>query len=135
LQREQGPPVLVDLGWVPLSGAGGSAVGPAVPGREVEVEGYTRPPEHHGWFAAPDDAARRRVYTLDPATIGAMLGLGAAAEFTLVALGPPSPGVYPEPARALPHPPNDHLGYALTWFGLAAALLVCFVVWSRSMLR
>jgi LPXTG-motif cell wall-anchored protein len=24
---------------------------------------------------------------------------------------------------------NDHLGYALTWFGLAAVLAVVFAVW------
>jgi surfeit locus 1 family protein len=30
----------------------------------------------------------------------------------------------------LPRPPNDHLSYAITWFGLAAVLLVVFVVYA-----
>jgi len=31
----------------------------------------------------------------------------------------------------LPRPPNNHLQYAITWYGLAAALLVIFTVWVR----
>ena len=30
----------------------------------------------------------------------------------------------------MPRPPNDHLSYAITWFGLALALAVIFTVWS-----
>jgi surfeit locus 1 family protein len=30
---------------------------------------------------------------------------------------------------------NDHLGYALTWFGLAAVLAVIFVLWAWKELR
>ena len=37
----------------------------------------------------------------------------------------------PIPAEHLPRPPNNHLAYAITWYGLAAALLVIFVVWAR----
>jgi surfeit locus 1 family protein len=31
----------------------------------------------------------------------------------------------------LPTPPNNHLQYAFTWFGLAGALLAVFVAWAR----
>jgi len=31
----------------------------------------------------------------------------------------------------LPRPPNNHLQYALTWYGLAAALVVTFIAWIR----
>ena len=82
--------------------------------------GYVRPPEHPRWFGATDDPAARRFFALDPAAIGAALGLAEVAPFTLVALGPA--GGVPEPAQALPRPPNDHLGYAITWFGLAGLL-------------
>jgi surfeit locus 1 family protein len=42
--------------------------------------------------------------------------------------------VYPAPATAMPRPPNDHLQYAITWFGLAATLLVIFVIHARKVL-
>ena len=38
---------------------------------------------------------------------------------------------WPDPARHLPRPPNNHLSYAITWYGLAVALLAIFIVWAR----
>jgi surfeit locus 1 family protein len=127
LERPDGPPVLVDLGWVPEHGGA-----PKLPeGDAVTVAGFVRPPEHPGWFSATDDSAGRRFYTLDPASIGVALGLRAVAPFTVVALGPPPPDGAPIPAEHLPRPPNNHLQYAITWYGLAAALVVVFVIYAR----
>lgn len=129
LAREDGgPTVLVDRGWVPLDRPAASL---ARPEGVVEVVGYVHPGDRPGPFSARDDAAGRRFYTFDPPAIGAALGLaGPVAPYALVALAPPPgapgappPGVLPDPARALPHPTNPHLGYAITWYGLALALL------------
>jgi surfeit locus 1 family protein len=57
------------------------------------------------------------------------------APFTLVALGRAEPGVYPMPGEHLPHPPNNHLEYALTWFGLAIVVVFEFGFWARQRLR
>lgn len=127
LERPGQDPVLVDLGWVPT----GMAIAPG----GNAVEGYVRAPDRPGLFSAHDDPARRRFFTLDPAPIAASLGLPRAAPFTLVALGGPQPGAYPQPATALPRPPNDHLNYAFTWFGLALALAVVFAAYARKALR
>ena len=92
-------------------------------------------PSMPSWFTGDRRPGRAAASTtLDPAAIGAALGLASVAPFTLVALGPaPTP---PRARRsALPRPPNDHLSYALTWFGLAACLLVVFVVYVRKALR
>lgn len=131
LQPASGPPILVDRGWVPTERAGNiaSLAGPAA------VEGYIRQPDHAGLFAPQDNTGEHRFYTLDPAAIGASIGLPQAAPFVLVALGPVVAGVYPVPAQALPRPPNDHLSYAITWFGLALTLVVIFVIYSRKVLR
>ena len=131
LQREGAPPVLVDLGWVPAQ-----RTAPIVlPGGTTTVDGYVRPPDHPGLFSASDDAPERLFYTLDPQAIGAALGLPDVAPFTLVALGPTPPQGWPDPAHALPRPPNDHLQYALTWYGLAVVLLVVFILHARKVLR
>jgi surfeit locus 1 family protein len=127
LERAAAAPLLVDLGWVPEHGAP-----PVLPaGDSVAVAGFVHPAEHPGWFSAADDVAGRRFYTLDPAAIGAALGLPAVAPFTLVALGPAPAEGAPVPAEHLPRPPNNHLQYAITWYGLAAALLVVFVSYAR----
>jgi surfeit locus 1 family protein len=130
LMRKDAPPLLVDRGWVPLTRP--RPIG--MPAGEVTVDGYVRPADRPGPFSAHDDVAMRRFYTLDPAAIGAALGL-KVEPFTLVVLGEPPPDLFPDPARHLPRPPNDHLSYAITWFGLALALAVIFTVWSAKVLR
>jgi surfeit locus 1 family protein len=131
LQRAGQETILVDRGWVPMSRP--QPLSPA-PGTTV-VDGYVRPAEHAGLFSAADDPVTRRFYTLDPQAIGRSLGLAQVAPFTLVALGPAPPDLYPDPARRLPQPPNNHLQYALTWYGLAAVLAVIFFVHARRVLR
>ena len=131
LDRTDGPPLLVDRGWVPTT----RAASVATPAGMVTIEGYIREPDHAGLFTVHDDPVARRFFTLDPAAIGAALGLERTAPFLLVALGPRPPELFPEPAHALPRPPNDHLGYALTWYGLALVLLAVFLLYCRKALR
>ncbi len=129
LERPGAEPIIVDRGWVPTDAPRDTAPLPAT------VEGYVRAPEHPARFSAADDPAARRFYTLDPAVIGAALGLQKVAPFTLVALGAVPPGTVPEPAQALPRPPNNHLVYAVTWFGMAGTMLVMFGAYARSILK
>lgn len=128
LRLADGRVVLTDLGWL----ADGAA--PPLPAAPLRVEGFIRPGETAGWAAATDNLATRRFYTLDPAKIGLALGQPTVAPYVLVALGSAAPG-QPEPAVHLPRPPNDHLSYALTWYGLAAVLAVIFLVHARKVLR
>jgi surfeit locus 1 family protein len=129
LERVGSDPVLVDLGWVP----GDSVVPLSLP--DGGVEGFVRPAEHAGALSGKDDPAKHLFYTLDPAAIGASLGMAHVAPFTLIAIGVPKPGVYPDPATALPRPPDNHLQYALTWFGFAITLLIIFGLYVRKTLR
>lgn len=127
LLRDGAPPVMVDLGWVPAE-RHAPLVLPTAP---TTIDGYIHPPERPSWFSATDNPAARLFYTLDPAAIGAALGLHPVAPFTLVALGPTPPQGWPDPAHTLPRPPNNHLQYALTWYGLAIVLVVTFVGYVR----
>ncbi len=131
LQRDGGAPILVDRGWVPLKGTRPVAM----PDVAVTVAGFVYPAAAPGWFSARDDVPGRHFYTLDPAAIGAALGLNRVAPFILVALGAPPAEGLPIPAEHLPRPPNNHLQYAITWYGLAAVLAVIFTVWARKALR
>ena len=125
LERSGEPPLLVDRGWI-REGQADTQAG------EVTIVGYIREPASPNWFSPADDLAARHFYTLDPARIGAALGLPRVAPFTLVALGE---GGTPDPASALPRPPNDHLNYALTWFGLALSLVAVFGAYVRKVFR
>lgn len=143
LERGNGaPPVLVNRGWVPLERGDAAIVRPE---GEVRVEGYVRPADVRNWFSPEDDTAQRRFYTFDPAAIGAAMGYPVVEPFGLVALAPEAaaaspraaqPAVaLPDPARNLPRPPNNHLGYVITWYGLALALIGVFFVWARRRLK
>ncbi len=130
LERVEAPPVLVDLGFAPLPpGADVASLLSYLPHGYVRVTGYLRPADAIGYFAAADDAAARRFYTFNPVAIGAALDVPGVASFALVRLGEES--AYPIPAQHLPRPANNHLSYALTWYGLAITLLVVFLLWAR----
>ena len=124
LDRPGDKPLVVVLGWVPTD------AGPLHPlSGPADIAGYVRLPEPPGWLSASDDLEGRHFYALNPSTIAVSLGAADAAPFSLVALGPPAPPGQPQPAGALPRPVNNHLQYALTWFGLAASLLGVFGAW------
>ena len=130
LDRPGAAPILVDLGWVPTD-----QPLPVLPTGPVQLEGYVRPAESAVRFGPRDDVAQRRFYALDPRLIGGILGVPNAAPFTLVVLGDASDNVPPLPARALPLPANNHLQYAITWYGFAVTLVVIFVLWTRKALQ
>lgn len=125
LLRDGAPPILVDRGFIPLPWNGTTPAGP------VTVEGYVRPGATRHWFSVADDLASRQFFTLDPAAIALAVGLDRPEPWVLVALGKPAGPGAPVPATTMPRPPNNHLGYAITWFGLALSLIAVFVLWWR----
>jgi surfeit locus 1 family protein len=130
-QKDGGGIVLVDRGWVPQS----RPVPLDQPSGTVTVSGYIRPGDTAGWFSAKDDPAARRFFTLDPKAIGDAIGQPNIRPFLLVTLAASTRASsivdhWPDPARHLPRPPNNHLSYAITWYGLAVALLAIFIIWA-----
>lgn len=128
LRRAEAPPILVLRGWV----REGSRDFPRPEG-EVEVTGFAFAGSTGNWFTPDPDLAARRFYAFDIPRIAAAVGLADPAPVGLVALGPRD--AVPMPEQTLPRPANPHLGYAITWFGLAGALLAFFIVWARSLVR
>ncbi|HEY8161687.1 MAG TPA: SURF1 family protein [Methylocystis sp.] len=124
--------VLVERGFVPVSKSDDLA-GRAPPAEETEISGLLRAPQTRNPFTPADAPASFVWFTRDPAAIAATLGVSGAAPFTLALEGPASagPNGFPRPVEATPEFVNNHLSYALTWFGLAATLLVLFVVYAR----
>ena len=89
--------------------------------RRTPAPGFMSPPPSQGRFYARDSAAIARA-----------LGVDSPSEFTLFALTSTNPEI---PALVASAPPaafsNNHLGYALTWFGLALALIGFYVALLR----
>ncbi len=126
---DDGGVILVNRGFVPEGRLGEikPASGPAT------VTGFLRAAEARGSFTPADLPAQREFYTRDPAAIAASLGLGAAAPFYLEAerqgdgLTPPA-GV--DAKELIARIPDNHLSYALTWFGLALTLIGVFAAFA-----
>ena len=128
--------VLVERGFTPASKIE-DAEGRAPPSGETEIAGLLRAPQTRNPFTPADTPSRSIWYTRDPAAIAAALGLSCAAPFTLALTGPQSagPNGFPRLVAAAPEFANNHLSYSFTWFSLAAALLVIFVLYARGRLR
>jgi surfeit locus 1 family protein len=131
LERDGAPPILVDRGWIPQQ----RETSLDDPSGVVTVTGFVRPGDEPHWFSPADDPGARLFYTLDPHAIAAAIGAPGLVPFTLVALGSLTADSYPVPAQRLPRPVNNHLSYIVTWYGLAAALVIIFVVWIQKAMR
>ncbi len=105
---------------------------PAGPAGIVEVMGLIRPDESRS-FATPDDTPEKNIfYARNIAALSAAKGLRPpVAPFTvdLLAKWTPPSGL-PQAGETRSRYPNSHLQYALTWYGLAAALVVVFCLFA-----
>jgi surfeit locus 1 family protein len=95
---------------------------------EVRVQGLARTaPQEKPSFIVPDnDPAANLFYWKDLQAMGETAGLPADADvlpFFLDTDATPTPGGFPVGGTTRVDLPNNHLQYAMTWFGLAAALL------------
>lgn len=91
--------------------------------------GYIRFPEHAGWFSPKADAAKRLWFDRDHEAMAQALGWGKIAPFYVDLESPAPPSGIPKPGPLSVRLKDNHLQYAITWFGLAAAVLIAFGFW------
>lgn len=123
LMRENGPAILVNRGFVPQDRRDPSTREEGQMEGVVTITGLLRMPEEASSFVPANDPAHDAWYRRDPAEIGKARGLPDAAPFIIDADATPNPGGLPVGGRTRTAFPNRHLEYALTWYGLAAALV------------
>lgn len=115
---------LIDRGFVADSVSARPRVQASTLPLALAVE-LRRSPPAGGMTPAPDGG---RFYGRDNPAMATALGAAAPSEFTLFALTSPNPEVGALIASAPPAAfSNNHLGYALTWYGLALALIGFYV--------
>ena len=132
LRLADGRALIVNRGFVPDAlrdpderpGAGRGAEGDDASALEVEVEGLARDPlfERPNRFV-PDNEADEFYWKDYPAIVEA---LDLAPDETLPFLmdaGPTAPGTWPEGGVTIIDLPNNHLGYAVTWYGIGLGLV------------
>ena len=122
--------VVVNRGFVPkdLWHANMGIAGQTV--SNVRITGVIRWPDERRWFTPADDPAHNLWFLRDPVAIAAAKGWTHVAPFYVEQESPIPRGGWPQPGKLVVRLRNEHLQYAMTWFGLALALLVIFVSWA-----
>ncbi|UAK26707.1 SURF1 family protein [Sphingomonas nostoxanthinifaciens] len=126
LRSDAGFTVLVNRGFVPEDvarqpGHFRPADGP------VSVTGLLRISEPKGALLRANQPANDRWFSRDVAAIAAARKLGPVAPYFIDAGASPDPAVWPHGGLTVLRFPNNHLMYAITWFGLAALSLAGLV--------
>jgi surfeit locus 1 family protein len=130
-----GGTVLVNRGFVPQGRERPADRGETLSDQAVAVVGLLRPDDRPGLFTPADRPDQNVFYSRHIAAISAAKGLLAPiAPFTIDLLASKTPpGGLPQAGETLFVFPNNHLQYAITWYGLAVVLLAVFVgfAWTR----
>ena len=130
--------IVVNRGFVPeeLRAPGKRPAGLAT--GATEVVGLLRSSEEPGTFTPRNDAARNQWFWRDVPALRAGMGLAPDPAFPFAVdaqAEPANAGGWPKGGTTIVNLPNRHLEYALTWYGLAAALAVIYATFAAGRLR
>ncbi|GAA0531411.1 surfeit locus 1 family protein [Rhizomicrobium palustre] len=92
---------------------------------EVHATGLWRYPDPPGLFTPKPDLAKRLWFSRDVTAMAA--GTKLVAPVLVEADASPNPGGWPKGGHSVVNFPNRHLEYALTWYGLALALVGVYI--------
>ena len=139
-------PFVTDAGWVVYVNRGfvpadkvdrASRPGSAIEG-ETTVTGVLRRSADRSWFMPGDNVAANQWFSRDPALYAPTETLPSTevAPYLIDAKFDASlPGGLPQGGETLIDFPNNHLGYAITWFGLALTCVGVFIAFATEKLR
>lgn len=130
--RASGEVVIVNRGFVPYDKRDPAARPGSQPEGIVTVTGLAReaPREKPGFIVPDNQPDKRTFFWKDWSAMVAAAGLDPSTTVPyFVDVGPGEEGTLPVGGVTIIDLPNNHLQYAVTWYGLAAALAAVFVAW------
>jgi surfeit locus 1 family protein len=132
LTLEGGGTVWIDQGFVPQAEADRFADGGGVPTGTVTLSGVAVPSESADMFTPTPDAAHRIDWTRDLGRLSKSLPAAAQPVAPLyIDLPAGARGALPQGGETVVDFPNNHLGYAATWFGFALTTFIMLAEWLR----
>lgn len=131
LLRDDGTAVLIDRGWIPEDARHPAARRQGQIEGEVEIRGIARHREDDrpGWMTPANRPNDGRWYWYDMEALREATGL-ELLPVVIEADATPNPGGLPQGGQSLTELRNPHLGYAITWYGLALTLLGVYLAFS-----
>ena len=134
-----GETVAINAGFVPNTmqdrDVQDRAVAQLITGKPAALIGYLRFPEAAGMLTPPDNPEKRLWFTRDHLAMAQALGWSKVAPFYIDLEAPVPANGIPKPGALEVHLKDDHMQYAITWFGLAGAVVIAFLVWLRAQRR
>jgi cytochrome oxidase assembly protein ShyY1 len=130
-----GETVAVDAGFVPNTmqdrGLQDRAIAQLITGKPIAMTGYIRFPIAEGVLTPNVEHDKRLWFARDHLEMAEALGWRAVAPFYVDLETPVPPNGIPKPGPLDVQLRDDHMQYALTWFALAGAVVIAFLVWVR----
>ncbi len=122
--------ILINRGFVAASSFQDALSGVAPPSYEaVTVTGILRPDEEQSAFTNDNDPRTGAWYWIDLDALGREAGVELLPVMIVADADPAGGELIGDQARF--DPPNQHLQYAITWYSLAVAALVIYVLLLR----
>jgi surfeit locus 1 family protein len=129
--QDNGETVLVDRGFVPEALRDPNTRQAGQPAGEVMLSGVLRLSQRPGLFTPAPNRQTRLWFVREVPSMAGAVGL-TVPPVVVEADAAPNPGGWPLGGRTQTDIPNDHLQYAVTWFGLALALLAVYLLYHRN---
>ncbi|WP_341704663.1 SURF1 family protein [Ferrovibrio sp.] len=123
--------VLVDRGWVPPDFKEQDSRRAGLVEGEVTIRGIAHRTWGQGPFVPDNDVARNLWFFPDVQAMARLAGIGPVPTLLVDADETPVPGGWPRGGQTRVDFPNNHLSYAVTWYGGAVVLCVIYVLWHR----
>jgi surfeit locus 1 family protein len=124
---DDGRIVIVSRGWIPTQHKDNP---PPAPEGNITLLAQIRTSDERNPFTPPNDPARNIWFGRDALQMGEQAGLDVLP-ITLDAIGDQDTSVLPIPSDGALRPRNDHLGYAITWFGVGIGVLIMSLLYHR----
>lgn len=133
LREASGRVVFVNRGFIPLDKKDPAKRSAGELTGEVHITGLLRlPPAEKPTFFLPDNRPDLNLwFWVDLPAMAKAAGVPDAALFYIDADKTPNPGGWPKGGVTRLELPNNHLQYAITWYALAVALIVIYVLYHR----
>lgn len=128
--RDDGPVVLVDRGWVPMDKRDPETRKATQPKDPLTIEGMAHPSETPGTFTPDNNPDHNVWFYIDMPQMAKYIGMDVQPMYVRM-VGSYVPGEYPIKGKITIDIRNDHLEYAITWYALAFALCIIYVLYIK----
>lgn len=133
LETSGGWTVYVNRGFVPRDKRDAAARPGSIVAGVTTVTGLLRSPHGRSWFTPADNVKGNAWFSRDPQLYAAAYGAPtqSIAPYIIDAnFDGTLPGGLPQGGETIVRFPNNHLGYAITWFGLAICSVGVFAMFA-----